>query len=357
MLKFTTRGAPEARGRQQAAACGDLARPWFRDMIEAVRKQTAPAAAAREVAAWRNRLKRAYPEGYAECCGIAAGMGLSEDDYFCAAASFRLLKRPASCTAAGFVAGDGRPLFAKSDDIRRSELGMNVLETTFPDRGHRHVHFHFADTIWTVAGMNEHGLAMGMTGIPGPSLEGDGLFSLDALHSILPACATVEEAVEHIRALPLNCCGFSLTLADAGGRLAQVEKSGAGFVSLPLLPGGAHLHANTILDPAFAAQNPPQSEALAANSDRRMKNAERLLAALPRTEDGLRRLMNDRSPEGSIRQSGEATMFTDFWALFSAAEKRFDYCAGWPDYSESGTARMADLFGPERPSAQQGGAA
>lgn len=44
------------------------------------------------------------------------------------------------------------------------------------------------------------GLALGMTGIHGPMLEEDGLLSLDALHTILSACATVGEALASDRA-------------------------------------------------------------------------------------------------------------------------------------------------------------
>jgi hypothetical protein len=272
-------------------------------------------------------------------------MDWSEDDYFMAVTNFRLTERAPDCTVVGFHARNGEPLFAKTDDIKRSELGMNVQETTVPDRGYSHVHFHFACSIWTVAGMNEHGLAMGMTGIPGPVTDATGLFSLDALHSILPVCATVEEAISHIQALPLNCGGFSLTLADSTESLAQVEKSGAGLAVLPMPADGAFLHGNTIVDPEFTTKNPQQATALVENSNRRMHNAGRLLAALPRTEDGLCTLFQDSSPEGGIRQGGADGMFTDFWVLFSAVDKRFRYGAGWPDYRDEGTVRTASLFG------------
>src|SRR5439155_22562751 len=138
--------------------------------------------------------------------------------------------------------------------------GMNVLETTRPERGYRHLHFHFAGTIWTVAGMNERGLAMGMNGIPAPALDKPGMSSLAALHTILPSCATVAEAIEHIRGLPVNAGGFSLLLGDATGALALVEKTALGTVVLPEQRSGALVHTNGILDAAFAKRNPPQGE-------------------------------------------------------------------------------------------------
>jgi hypothetical protein len=41
-------------------------------------------------------------------------------------------------------------------------------------------------------------------------------------------------------------------------------------------------------------------------------------------------------------------MFTDFRVLFAAAEKRFLYSAGWPDYADTGTVYMTDLPGAGR---------
>lgn len=342
MLKLTTTGTAYERGLQQGKTCADLARPWFQSRLEEMRHKVGPVAAKQDANLWRRRLEQAYPDGYAECCGIAAGMDWSEEDYFMTTVSSRLLERVTQCTVVGFYDGESRPLFAKTDDIHRYELGMNVMEGTIPDCGYRHIHFHFACSIWTVAGMNEHGLAMGMTGIPGPLLDKEGLFSLDALHGILPVCATVDEAIAHITELRLNCGGFSLTLSDATGRLAQVEKTGVGLVSLPLLPDMVYVHANTIVDGAFASQNPPQTTELAVNSDRRIQNAKRLLATIPRTEQGLYAMYEDRNPDGAIRQSGAEGMFTDFWVLFSSKEKSFQYGAGWPDYLDTGSVSMLE---------------
>ena len=344
ILKFETKGTPYERGLQQGMVCASIAEPWFRVALDNVRRRVDPAVVLREESVWRKRMESVYPDGHEESCGIAAGMGMSEDDYFAAAVSFRLLNKFASCTAAGFHTVDGRPMFIKTDDVQEGDLGLNVLETTIPSSGYRHIHFHCAGSIWTVAGMNECGLAMGMTGIPGPSLEEDGLFTLDALHSILPACATVEEAQEHIKNLKINYYGFSLTLADSDGKLSQIEKSGVGTVILPLSPDGFFLHTNTILDLKFAAKNPQQSAELRLSSDQRIQNVAGLLKKLPRTEETLREIMCNRSSEGAICQKGEAGLFTDFAALFSPVEKRMYYRAGCPDYAETGTLLCSELF-------------
>ena len=204
---------------------------------------------------------------------------------------------------------------------------------------------HFAGSIWTVAGMNECGLAMGMNGIPGPTLERDGLLSLTALHTILPSCANVAEAVARIRETPVNFYGFSLLLGDASGEMALVEKNGAGCAVLPERPDGCYLHTNHVLDPALAAQIPPQPGPVHRNGTRRYQNAERLLNSLPRTEAGMRAFLSDRSPEGAICQRGEEGLRTDFGVLFAPTEKRFVYWPGYPSEVAPRTVEVGRLFG------------
>ncbi len=155
--------------------------------------------------------------------------------------------------------------------------------------------------------MNRPGLAMGMTGIPGPMKEEDGLFSLMALHTVLPACANVGEALEHLRALPVNAYGFSLMLGDA-----EDDR-----------PLG---HTNHILDADFARRNPAQSGPIDANGRRRLDNALRLA----REGAGIERILADRSAAGAICQRGEDGLHTDFAVLFEPVEGRLRLWSGPP---------------------------
>ena len=175
MLRFETSGAPFDRGRRQGEMCRDLATPWFERQLQALGHRPDE---------MRRRLEQAeaaYPGGVDECRGIAAGMRMAEDDYFTVIFCALAAAWPTQCTTVGFRTAAGRPLLGKTDDIGLHELGMNVLEITRPDRGHRHAHFHFACSIWTVAGMNEHGLSIAMTGVTGPTLDEDGVPSLVAI--------------------------------------------------------------------------------------------------------------------------------------------------------------------------------
>lgn len=350
MLCFTTEGSAFERGRQQGEACRELARPWIEKLLsqmtekrKAASRQQVISDVRPQLEAWKTRISTAAPELVEECEGIAAGLGMTENEYFAAVYGLWLLDgwvdpygapTGPQCTTVGFRDDRGRAILSKTDDIYKEELGLNVLETTRPDVGYAHAHFHFAGTIYTVAGMNEHGLAMGMTGIPGPKLDGEGLPSLDMLHTVLPGCATVPEALEYIKGLRMNYGGFSLLLGDASGEIVSIEKTGAGMAVLDALPDGFLLHTNQTLDPDLADKNPEQTEPLLTNSRRRYENALQMTQDLARTESGAREFLANDSKPGAIWQDGDAGLHTDFGAILIPAEKRISYWTESPAGAE-----------------------
>jgi len=348
MLEFETKGTPSERGRRQGEICRDLAVPWMdrvmQEMTDRFQEPSSSHVVRRvhdDVQRWLRQMDAIYPEAGEECRGIASGLGMDEDVYFTIAFSARLLGKLAQCTTLGFRDACGRPVLGKTDDIFRPELGMNVLETTWSSHGHRHVHLHFAGSIWSVAGMNEHGLAMAMTGIPGPALEEEeGLFSLVSLHTILPVCTTVSEALAHLRDLRVNFYGFSLLIGDAEGDFALVEKTGAGMSVLPEQAEGFFLHTNHILDAEFAARNPEQSPLFLDNGRRRFENALRRVPDLSFSEAGMTAFLSDRASYGAICQQGEDGLYSDFRVMFLPTEKKIVL---WSGYSEEAEARTVEL--------------
>ena len=332
MLRIETHGPARQRGKQQGEAVRDLALPWIdRRLHELQQRYQATSRGILlekirpQMGIWRIEEENLYPQSVEECTGLAAGLGLDEETYFALTFYHRLGSHLPQCTVVGMCDAQGRPLIGKTDDIGHEDLGMNILETTRPDHGYAHRHFHFAGTLWTIAGINECGLSMGMTGIPGP-LRDKGLFSLTALHTILPACADVEEAIAHIRALQLNAYGFSLMLGDAQGHLTLIEKTSAGMVVLD--PENIPLaHTNHILDPDFAGQNPAQHESIHNNGQRRLATAHALLDA----DVGPDQILCNRAVTGPICQRGEDDLHTDFAVVFSPMEKTLHLWPGYPD--------------------------
>ena len=322
MLRIETRGGAWERGRQQGEQSRRLAEGWLRSSLARLAAQHRASSWGALVEAEGTRVRRwidqwgaVYPAGVEECRGIAAGLGWDEDLYLVALCHHRLSGELPQCTLVG-RRRNGSVRFGKTDDIERHQLGLNLLEISRPDDGYDHGHFHFAATPWTVAGVNRPGLAMGMTGIPGPMKEEEGLFSLMALRTVLPACAHVGEAIEHLRTLPVNAYGFSLMLGDPQGRLALVEKTGAGMTVAEAEDGRPLGHTNHILDADFARRNPAQSAPIDANGRRRLDNSLRLA----REGVGIDRILADRSAVGAVCQQGEDGLHTDFAVLFEPVE-------------------------------------
>jgi hypothetical protein len=350
MLQFKTQGTAYERGRQQGEACADLAWAWMeRALINLARERSLASIAEAveclepEVSQLRRQAERVAPETLAECAGIARGMGMDEPTYFTAIFGWQLGGAGTACSVLGWRDPDGRPMLAKTDDIYLEELGSNVLQFACPAGGLSHAVFHFAGTPWAVAGMNEAGLAMGMTGIPGPSLCTDGCSYLIALHSILPHCTTVPEALDAIAAQRLNHRGYSLTLASAGGDLAQVERNGAGMVVLPGRSEGFWAHTNHILDRPLAAASPQQVEPILTNSHRRLARITEWAPELPRNEAGLEAFLTDRGSKDAIWQTGSGGLYTDFGVLFVPAVRRMRVWTGQPKPIEQRTAGLEGL--------------
>jgi len=368
MLEIETKGDPFSRGKQQGIACRDFFFPWakkylhnrypwmkshLQDKLE-IFTPSWPAelrALRQEVELRQREMKEFYPEGFEECRGVAAGLGLDEVTHFTVQA-YDLVLKPAKtgqvaeavplrkCTVVGTRDQQNRPLVGKTDDVSQWELGMNVLEVTKPDKGYRHLHFHFAGTLWTVAGMNERGLAMGMNGIPAQQHKTKGISSLDALHTILPSCANVDEAIQHIRDLPLNAGGFSLLLGDANGKLLVVERTPAGMAILPEKKGEGLAHANEIVDAELAKKNPAATEQMKTNSSRRYRSALQDL----RAGKDLEKILSSRNPRGAICQRGENGMHTDFSVVFSPVEKNLKYWLGYTDSMEPKILNLETIF-------------
>jgi predicted choloylglycine hydrolase len=347
MRTIHTAGNPFDCGKQHGSQCRDLAQAWLRQILDRGRDDVShQIETCAQVGMWLRQIEAVRSDLIDECRGIAEGLGMADQDYFTAIYLEQSGWLPMACTLCGVVDSRGHPVIGKTDDIYTHERGMNVLEVVQPDRGYRHIHIHFAGTIWTTSGMNEKGLAIAMTGLPGATTGEDGLPSLFVLRTILPECATVAEALRHVEELPMNAHGFSLQMADRSGQMELIEATPEGVVTVAPDVYGFRTHTNHILDADFARRNPPQAEPILTNGMRRLRTATQLLPNLDPTEDGVSELLQNRDAKGPISQEGEEGLFTDYAVILKPIELQMTLWSGPPSQVEPEQMSFPDRNAP-----------
>lgn len=121
--------------------------------------------------------------------------------------------------------------FAVSNE-NRILLGRNSDFLTFLEKSTLNVIYQFASGAYSFTGnttafvqmedgMNEHGLAMGLTSIYPSSIK-PGLNAGLLLRYFLEKCKTTQEVLEQIQKLPISSAQ-TLTVADASGEIAVIE--------------------------------------------------------------------------------------------------------------------------------------
>jgi isopenicillin-N N-acyltransferase-like protein len=219
-------GDARARGLGQARACPDQAAA-VRASIRG-RLADAPARAPaieRFLAAQWDATRRLVPEAIAEIEGIAEGFGLAREEVFdvlhlsCLA---DLAAAPADADGCSAFASAG--IVAKNRDFRPEHAGLQrVFAHADPAWGGRSVlclGSLGAPGAWS-SGMNSDGLALADTQIATAD-HGPGVLRYFLMNRLLASCATVEEALGMIAALP-HAGGGSLVLGDRTGAAAWVE--------------------------------------------------------------------------------------------------------------------------------------
>lgn len=225
-LLVALEGDAFARGTGQALACPETA-PAVREAVRG-RLAQAPARDARMLRfldAQREATVRLAPEAEREIAGIAAGFGLEAEEVFdflhlgCLADLAAAPVDTDGCSA--FAAGG---VVAKNRDFRPEHKALQrVFALADPAWGGRRVlclGSLGAPGAWS-SGMNSDGLALADTQIATAD-HGPGILRYFLMNRLLARCATVEEALAEIAALP-HAGGGSLVLADAAGDAAWVE--------------------------------------------------------------------------------------------------------------------------------------
>ena len=334
MFVFKTKGNARDRGFQQGRALRDYSSRWLVKLQEELLQHAGAQSLQDALKTQEARLDRICRQWRAADCdtldeakGIAAGVGMDEQLYLnllCMNA-----KRLMDCTVLAFEDSSGSPVIGKTDDILEHEIGQNVVEIAVPRTGHAFVSFGFAATVWTFSGMNEHGLAAALTGVPGPSLAQDGAPTAIGARGLLQRCRTVPDAIDYIRDMKINFYGFSITLGDAEGEVAQVEKNGIGFAMLEPRANDCYAHTNDILDVSLSQISPQQPEPLRTNSLRRYHSTLKWAQNSKKQLDSMLAFLSVHAGCDHIIQTGQDGFYTDYRVVFLPQERKLLYVGGY----------------------------
>ena len=171
-------------------------------------------------AACRPAYERDFPAALEELAGLAAGQGCPREDL--ETVLFTTYALPPACCCSCLAVSNGNGVF----------FGRNSDFLTAMEPYNTHVVYQFSSGGIPFAGnttsfvqmedaVNARGLAVGLTSVYTPRLR-PGLNAGMALRLLAETCASVEEALDRLRELPLASCQ-TLTLADKAGNIAVAE--------------------------------------------------------------------------------------------------------------------------------------
>ena len=170
-------------------------------------------------------LARHLPGLAEEIHGIAEGSGLSLREVCALSFLVDLGTAGSACTGVVFADGPDGPVVGKTSDctpgIQQEWLRPRWVrpQGEFAAITHSQVGSPNAEM-----GMNEKGLAIGISGMPSRDVDRQGVGWQQDIRGVLHACATTAEAIAMLRRIPIRRAGYALVIADAAGDVAVVEK-------------------------------------------------------------------------------------------------------------------------------------
>ncbi len=183
--------------------------------------------------------KKLYPEVVEEIQGMSDGQG-TELEVLCRILfSMYCFKPDNHCTCFAY-ADDNNIMLGRNSDFLVSieKLYMNCL---YKLEGGYSFNANTTAFVQMEDGMNEHGLAAGLTFIY-PHIRKPGFNAGMMIRFILERCKTVDEAIEALRNIPA-ASAQTITLADKTGKIAIVESNPEKFVVLS--PKNGHKYLGT----------------------------------------------------------------------------------------------------------------
>ncbi|MCQ0029789.1 peptidase C45 [Burkholderia glumae] len=260
------------------------------------------------IASHTREIERVLPELAEEIHGLAEGADIATEDAFLLQlrrelSGFQRIPARGDCTTFGRHAG-GESIVAQTIDLNGDMAGeLNVLEIAGAPGAARPAGVALLSFTGLVGylGINDRGLAIGLNLVLGGQWR-PGIPGYLAIRHLLERCASVDECLDTLQALPL-ASSRALTIADAA-RVVTVEYTPDALV---VMEGAQHAHANHFLHPGLASDDALNPFAR-SSSLRRLEACRELLASLPAGADaracldGLARAPIEVPPTGDVRR-------------------------------------------------------
>ncbi|MBP6507034.1 MAG: hypothetical protein KA257_05670 [Opitutaceae bacterium] len=204
------RGNPRELGRQQGAAVRSQIHANVAVLLGDFLTGT-KAAQLEKIRDWQQRLHTFcfdhWPHLQEEIQGIAEGAGLDRE--LAELLSFRAWQyevyHAGACSSFAFPGAGGKILTGGTLDDPRFLYTIAQIQ---PDRGLRYLSFPIAGTVWANRGMNEAGLALGISSLlcPGVKFDLDQLVPVDLVfRDMLQFCSTVAEVETRCKKFSFFC--------------------------------------------------------------------------------------------------------------------------------------------------------
>lgn len=228
-------GAPAELGRQQGAALRSQIHANVAVLLGDF-LTGAKSAQRDKINAWQSRLRTFcfdhWPHLQAEIHGIAEGAGLDRE--LAELLSFRAWQyevyHAGACSSFALPGAGGRILTGGTLDDPRF---LYTIVQASPAAGLRYLSFPIAGTVWANRGMNEAGLALGISSLicPGVTFDLEKLVPVDLVfRDMLQFCSTVAEVEARCRKFKFFC---NLIAVDAGGGVFSSSNYCGDYTSHP----------------------------------------------------------------------------------------------------------------------------
>ncbi len=300
-------GTHYEQGRQHGAALEGLIRRILADVLHP--EQWNRERVERYLDLLEANMERLCPQMLEEMRGIAEGAQIPHRDILAYNCVSDVGAVNAYCTNAAFQFTPDGPAIAKTNDIGRHAQHYHALFRRDRGDGGPLLWATWPGTVWANAFVNGWGLAFGATSVVKQVRNEEGIPSNVLLRVLADRAGNVEEAVQLFRDTPIMHHPANITVADAAGGLAVVEKSPDGCGVRRPDEQGVLFAANHFCTPGLAGTD-AQDTPLRLNSERRFENLRRLTAGGEQTVERLQRLLADHTEPGAVCQHGQQDMWT-----------------------------------------------